>query len=291
MLDFLSPGDYRRPLTFGGRERSYRIHVPPAGESAPRNLPVVLGFHGGASNGRAFSLASGLSDKADAASFVAVYPDGTGLREKLLSWNAGNCCGYARDEMVDDVGFVRAVLDDLATVVPVDADRVFATGLSNGAMMSYRLAAEMADRIAAIAPVAGPMALDHCRPTRSVSVIHLHGTEDQFTPLEGGVGRRSVSRTQHASVAATIQAWVAADGCPPEPIVTQLPPVRDDGTQIVRYHYGPGREGSEVELYIIHGGGHTWPGRKGNTFLFGKSTENLIANDVIWDFFLRHPRR
>jgi polyhydroxybutyrate depolymerase len=289
MSPFLPPGDYQRPLPFGGRERSYRFHVPPAGETG-NPLPVVLGLHGGASNGRAFSLASGLSDKADAASFVAVYPDGTGQREKLLAWNAGNCCGYARDEMVDDVGFVRAVLDDLATVVPVDSDRVFATGLSNGAMLSYRLAAEMADRIAAIAPVAGPMALDACRPSRPVSVIHLHGTEDQFTPLEGGVGRRSVSRTQHASVATTIQAWVAADGCPPEPIVAQLPPVRDDGTQIVRYRYGPGREGSEVELYIIHGGGHTWPARKGNTFLFGKSTENLIANDVIWDFFQRHPR-
>lgn len=252
--------------------------------------PVVLGFHGGASNGRAFSVASGLNDKADAAGFVAVCPDGTGLREKLFTWNAGNCCGFARDEMVDDVGFVCAVLDDLATVAAVDPDRIFATGLSNGAMLCYRLAAEVADRIAAIAPVAGPMALDHCAPTRPVSVIHLHGTEDQFTPLEGGVGRRSVSRTNHASIAATIQTWVSVDGCPPEPTVTQLPAFHDDGTQIIRYRYGPGREAAEVELYVIHGGGHNWPGRKGNTFLFGKSTENLVANDVIWDFFQRHPQ-
>ena len=239
----LAPGDYQRNLTYGGRERTYRFHMPPAAENGV-SLPVVLVFHGGASNGRAFSLATGLSDKADSAGFVAVYPDGTGQREKLYTWNAGKCCGYARDEMVDDVGFVMVVLDELASAVAIDADRIYATGLSNGAMLSYRLAAERAERIAAIAPVAGPMALDHIAPSRPVSVIHFHGTEDQFTPLEGGVGKRSVTRTHHASVAETIQKWVAANGCPSEPSVRHLPAVRDDGTQIVRYLYAPGHAGS-----------------------------------------------
>jgi len=284
----LPPGDHLRQLTVGDRQRTYHLHIPPG--DAGGSWPLVLGFHGGASNGRAFAAASGLSDKADAAGFVVAYPNGSGEREKLLTWNAGNCCGYAYHQASDDVGFTHALLDDLAAALSIDPRRVFATGLSNGAMLAYRLAAEMADRIAAIAPVAGPVALDRCAPSRPVSVIHLHGTEDLFTPLEGGVGPRSATRVSHTSVAETIRRWVAANGCPPEPNTAQLPDLADDGTHVVRSLYGPGREGSEVVLYVIHGGGHTWPGQRSNTFLFGPSTRNLIANDAIWDFFSRHGR-
>ena len=287
MPELLPLGDHLRELTVDGRQRTYRLHIPPVGGPP---WPVVLGFHGGASNGRAFEVSSGFSEKADSAGFVAVYPNGTGEREKLLYWNAGYCCGPAYHQAVDELGFIQALLGDLATVLPLDPRRVYATGLSNGAMMSYRLAAEMADRFAAIAPVAGPMALERCAPSRAVSVIHMHGTEDQFTPLEGGVGQRSVTRVNHASIADTIRRWVAANGCPSEPQSMQLPDLVEDGTYVVRSVYGPGREGSEVVLYTIHGGGHTWPGRPSNTFLFGRSTRNLVANDAIWEFFQRHPR-
>jgi len=293
----LPPGDHFRNLQAGGRERSYWIHVPaivPSGPSlaaSDRRFPIVLAFHGGASNGQAMRRFSGLDEKADAAGFVTVYPNGTGeaIKPNLLTWNGGNCCGYAYREQIDDVGFVRLLLDDLAAVVPVDPARIFATGMSNGAMMAYRLAAELSDRIAAIGPVAGPMGLERCNPTRPVSVIHFHGTLDEFAPLEGGVGRRSVTGVSHQPVAQAIQAWVAANGCPPEPETTALPDRFDDGTHVLRHVYGPGRDGSEVVLYVIHGGGHTWPGQMANTFLFGKSTRNLIANDALWDFFERHP--
>ena len=117
MPDAIPPGDHVRELVVGGRERTYRIHLPTTGQ---RPWPVVLGFHGGASHGRAFESSSGLSEKADLAGFVAVYPNGTGEHERLLYWNAGNCCGHAYNQEIDDVAFIRALLDDLATVLSID---------------------------------------------------------------------------------------------------------------------------------------------------------------------------
>ena len=270
-------------------ERSYWLHLP-KGYDSQTPAPLVLAFHGGASNGRALRASSGLNDKADAAGFIVAYPNGTGPEEKLLYWNAGHCCGPALEHRSDDMAFVGAILDDLAAHFAIDPRRVFATGLSNGAMLSYRLAAECSERFAAIAPVAGPMAA----PTKSrrrqpVSIVHFHGTADLFTPFDGGVGKRSVTKTSHASIPHTIEAWVRANGCPPQPAIAELPPTIDDGMRIVEHSYGPGRDGAEVVLYVVEGGGHTWPGRPANTFVFGKSTQNLSANDVMWDFFCRHP--
>ncbi len=272
-----------------GRERSFWLHVPhDQGGGSPK--PLVLAFHGGASTGKALREYTGLNDKADAAGFLVAYPNGSGPDANLLYWNAGNCCGYAHEQRIDDVAFALAMLDDLNANFAIDPARVFATGLSNGAMLAYRLASECADRIAAIAPVAGPMPRIDMAPSRPVSVVHFHGTLDLFTPLEGGVGKRSVTKIDHLSIAATIEAWVKANGCPPEPKITELPASVDDGTRVIEHVYGPGRDGAEVVLYLVEGGGHTWPGRPSNTFVFGKSTRNLSANDVMWDFFSRHPR-
>jgi polyhydroxybutyrate depolymerase len=162
--------------------------------------------------------------------------------------------------------------------------------MSNGAMMAYRLASEMADVFAAIAPVAGTMGTEACNPSQGVSVIHFHGSDDEFVPVEGGVGRRSVSGTHHFSLAHTIRAWVEANGCPSQPLTETMPGLRDDSTTIVRSSYGPGRSGTEVVVYLIHGAGHTWPGRPPRPHYLGKTTYNINANDMIWDFFRRHDR-
>jgi polyhydroxybutyrate depolymerase len=190
---------------------------------------------------------------------------------------------------VDDVGFVRSLLDDLARVVTVDAKRVFATGISNGGMICYRLASELSDRIAAIAPVSGPMGTETCSPKRPVSVMHFHGTDDQFAPFKGGKGSRSSVGINFYSVDHSIRAWVKADGCPEKPAVVQLPKKADDGTSVERATYGPGKNGSEVVLITIEGGGHTWPGREPRLNFLGKSTKNISANDLMWDFFQKHP--
>ena len=151
----LAPGDHRVTLQHGGRQRSYIVHVPPAAREG-RPLPVVLNFHGGGGNAEAQQKYSRMDALADAEGFLVVYPDGTGrMADKLLTWNAGTCCAYSVTNNVDDVGFTLALLADLEARQPVDRRRVYATGLSNGAMMAWRLAVEASDRIAAIAPVAG----------------------------------------------------------------------------------------------------------------------------------------
>lgn len=126
-------------------------------------------------------------------------------------------------------------------------------------------------------------------PKRPVSVMHFHGTSDDFLPIKGGRGK-GVSGTDFFSVEHSIQTWVKADGCAEKPIVTDLPKKADDGTSVRQETYGPGKDGTEVILFIISGGGHTWPGRDTVRFL-GPSTHNISANDLMWEFFQRHPMK
>ncbi|MFN4260994.1 MAG: alpha/beta hydrolase family esterase [Gemmataceae bacterium] len=286
--DPLSPGDHERTVHVGGLTRGYLIHVPPAYDGK-KPVPVVLAFHGGGSNAEQMVEFCGLNNKADKEGFIVVYPKGSGRFEKIATWNAGNCCGYAMRREIDDVAFVKALLDDLEQTVRVDPKRVYATGMSNGAMISYRLASELSERIAAIAPVGGPMGTATCSPKRPVSVIHFHGGNDQFAPFHGGKGEKSISGTDFYSVEHSIQAWIKANGCQDKPKTEKLPNTVDDGTSIIRTTYGGGRDGVEVVLILIEGGGHTWPGRESRFAFLGKTTKNISANDAMWEFFQKHP--
>jgi polyhydroxybutyrate depolymerase len=285
----LAAGDHTRTLKHDGRTRSYIVHIPPKYDSK-RPTPVVLVFHGGGGNAEQMMRYCGVSKKADSENFIAVYPNGTGRSDHMLTWNGGNCCAYAMRNNVDDVGFTRALLDDLAKVATIDAKRVFATGMSNGGIMVYRLASELSDRIAAIAPVSGTMGAATCNPRRPVSVMHFHGTADEFVPFKGGRGSNTLTRTiNFFSVEHSINAWVKADGCSEKPAVTDMPKKIDDGTTVQRKTYGPGKDRAEVVLFIINGGGHAWPGRERGTAVLGKSTQNISAVDLMWEFFKRHP--
>lgn len=286
----LAPGDHTRALVVAGRNRNYLVHVPRS-HNASKPAPVVLAFHGGGSNASQMIHFSGLNDKADREGFLAVYPNGSGRTEQILTWNAGNCCGYALHEKIDDVEFVRKVLDDLAKAAQIDADRVYATGMSNGGMMAYRLASELSDRIAAVAPVSGPMGTDDCHPKRPVSVLHFHGTDDKFAPFNGGRGERSLSQTNFHSVEHSIRRWIKANGCREKPEIKEEPAHVQDGTKVTRKTWGGGKNGAEVILLEIEGAGHTWPGRKPGLMFLGKSTQNISANDEMWEFFLKHPRK
>jgi polyhydroxybutyrate depolymerase len=288
--DPLKPGDLTRSIEVDKRPRSYIVHVPP-GYDGSKAVPVVLAFHGGGANAENMVQFCGLNEKADKEGFIVVYPNGTGRLEKVLTFNAGNCCGYAMENKVDDVAFTRALLDDLAKVAKIDPKRVYATGMSNGAIMAYRLASELSDRIAAIAPVAGPMGTEKCDPKRPVPVIHFHGTDDQNAPFKGGKGEKSISGTNFYSVDHSIKAWVKANGCKEEPVTVQLPKKVNDGTAVEVKSYGGGKDGAEVVLVTIEGGGHTWPGREPRVKFLGKSTKNVSANDLMWEFFVKHPMK
>ncbi|MHB1038148.1 MAG: CE1 family esterase [Pirellulales bacterium] len=283
--DPLGPGDHTRSLKMGEADRSYLVHVPPKYDGK-EPTPVVLVLHGAGTNGPITVFFCGMNKKADEAGFIAVYPNGTGLADLMLTWNAGGFRG--KEGNADDVAFLAKMLDDLATKVNVDPKRVYATGMSNGGMMCYRLAAELSDRIAAVAPVAGTMAIDKYNPKRAVPVMHFHGAADKMVPF-GGPSGRTPKFLGFKSVEDTIKICAKANGCPEEPKTDKLPDKAGDGTPVTKNTYGPGKDGSEVVLFIIEGGGHTWPGQQPPVGFIGKSTKNISANDLIWEFFEKHP--
>jgi len=287
----LELGNHVRTLVINGRRRSFLVHVPP-NYDPKKATPVVLAFHGACMNGASMALFSGLSAKADDAGFIVVYPDGVGIGQTFLFFNAFFPPGGAilGDNPPDDVAFTAKLLDDLATVCNVDTKRVFATGMSNGGMMCHRLAAELSDRIAAIAPVSGTLAMDDIHPARPVPAIIFHGTADTIVPFDGPKGAKRVA-LKIKGVEDTVKAWVEADGCQPDPTITTLPDTAHDGTTVKRHDYGSGKDGAEVVLYVIEGGGHTWPGQQPPVAFLGKSTSDISANDLIWDFFQKHPTK
>lgn len=280
----LTPGDHVRHLQTGGLPRSYRVHLPP-GQPSGQALPVVLALHGAGMNGALMARFCGLNTTADQAGFVAVYPDGTGAGPFLV-WNAGGFTGRLAEGRPDDVAFVAALLDDLATVLPVDTNRVYACGLSNGAMMCYRLAAELSTRIAAIAPVAGTIAIAESQPQRPVPVLHFHGTADTLVPFAAGSPKGPM---QFKGVEDSIQTWVKLNGCADAPRTELLTQPGDD-LPVTRRTYSGGRGGAEVVLVEIQGGGHTWPGQAPMVGFLGRTTTNVHANNLIWEFFQKHPR-
>ncbi|MCX5828352.1 MAG: hypothetical protein NTV58_10190 [Deltaproteobacteria bacterium] len=283
----LGSGDHIRTLIVDGLKRHYLVHIP-AKYDPKQATPVVIAFHGGGANADHMVKFSGLDKKSDTAGFIVVYPYGTGRLSKILTFNGMNCCGYAMRNKIDDVEFTRKILDDLAKLVNIKPKRVFATGMSNGAIMAHRLGSELSDRIAAIAPVAGTMGTESIVSKRAVSVIHFHGTADESLPFKGGRGK-GLSDTDFYSVEHSVHAWVKANGCKEDPLVEKFPDTAKDGTTIIRKTYGGCKDGAEVVLVEIEGGGHTWPGQKPPIKALGKSTDNISANDLMWDFFLKHP--
>jgi polyhydroxybutyrate depolymerase len=295
----LAPGDHEITLVHGQLQRSYIVHVPPqAGAGKP--LPVVLNFHGGGAHAQVQQRYSLMDATADREGFIAVYPNGSGgIGGRLLTWNAGACCGPAAASRVDDVGFAIALLDDLARRVALDQERVYATGLSNGSMMAYRLAAEAAPRIAAVAGVAGAMTLARFSPALPVPVMHIHSVDDGRALYDGGLGPAfpfTDTRVLHEPVDAMLRKWIARDGCPARPQVEQ--PVRGRAGQADAAHtatrsvYGPCRDGTEVVLWKLTGAGHVWPGGVQDylPWLLGAGTAVIDANSEMWKFFSRFRR-
>jgi polyhydroxybutyrate depolymerase len=284
---WLRPG-MTRTLIVGGLKRTYVVHVP-KGNDSKNPIPVVLALHGATMNGPMMAWFSGLNKKADESGFIVVYPNGTGSSSSF-TWNGGNCCGSATQNNVDDVAFIDALLDDLMTSYHVDTRRIYATGMSNGAIMAYRLAVELSDRIAAIAPVSGALGTEIGHPKRPVSVLHLHGTLDEFIPFDGGKGAKSTSQTDFCSVDQTIRAWVTSNGCNRGPQVDVLSKSGDEMT-VTRKTHSAGKDGTEVILVVIEGGGHTWPGMRSQAKILGKSALSISANDLMWKFFEKHAMK
>jgi polyhydroxybutyrate depolymerase len=296
----LAPGDHDRTLEVAGSERSYILHVPPHVRDR-KPLPLVIAFHGGGGHAESQQKYSRLDRVGDREGFVTVYPDGSrGIGRRLLTWNAGSCCGPAMRENVDDVGFVRALVDEIARLVPLDRTRVYATGLSNGAMMSHRLAADAPELIAAIAPVGGANDVRPRPGALAVPVMHVHSVDDPRALYGGGLGPPfplTRQRVMHTPVEELVGRWVAHDACEKDP---QVDPARrgaagsrDDGHSATRMTWRGCRDGSEVVLWKLTGAGHVWPGGERDFLvrLLGPGTSIIDVNEEMWRFFSRFSRR
>lgn len=289
----LVPGDQAVTLMHDGRERISIVHMP-RGASEARALPVVLNFHGGGGHGANEQEYSLMDRLADRESFIVVYPNGTGrLGKRLLTWNAGTCCGYAAVNNIDDAGYVRSLIAKMAEMIPIDRRRIYGTGLSNGGMMAYRLAAEAGDIFAAVAPVAGGMVLPAIKSARAVPVMHIHSVDDPRAIYSGGLGPPfplTNNRVFHPSIDQMIVRWVNHNGCVAEPIIAERRTDRDGRSHTAtRYVYTDCRDGAEVVLWKLGGAGHVWPGGKQKYMerILGPSTDIIDANQEMWNFFKR----
>lgn len=286
----LTAGNYERSFQHDGRDRRYLLHIPP-GYKPGTPTAVVLAFHGGGSNPDRFRETSDLDKFADEKGFVVVYPAGTGDKSSMLTWNILVTDTYATANKVDDLGFVKKMLVDLEANVTVDKKRLYATGMSQGAMLCYRLACDkdLSARIAAIAPVSGVMTVSpkDCEAARPVPVIHFHGQEDMVIPYAGGLAKRAPKSENVVwpSVATTLENLRKKDGVSDKP----------EGQQTVgkaRHERYTGKRGVDIELWTLEDGGHTWPG--GNApailgFVLGKTNRDISANEKMWAFFEKHP--
>jgi polyhydroxybutyrate depolymerase len=262
--DTLSPGTYRDSIECDSRVRTFIVHVPPSYDSRSP-IPVVLMFHGRGGSGMLFE-ASGMDMVADRERFIVVYPNAF---PSDGSWNDGGGGTGAATANIDDVAFVSALIDHLESKANVDPKRIYAAGMSNGAMLCHRLGCELSDKIAAIGAVSGTIMIDACNPSRPVPVIMVHGTADPLVTWDGspGTGR------PHTSVPRTVEMWLEADGCEK----TANKPYMD----LIEVHgeyQGDCPDGIDIVLCTVESGGHDWP-----------VNDVFNVNAMLWDFFRDHP--
>lgn len=301
LVSFATPPgkNEKASLIHDNLERTFHIHFPDKYIKSTR-LPLVIALHGKGGEGESMILVTrrGFDSLADRDGFIVVYPDGIDK-----GWNDGRIDEESNDrahkENIDDVGFISALIDRMVNDYNIDPNRVYVTGISNGAIMSYRLACELSSKITAIAPVDGniPYLLsDECSPSRPVSVLAINNVDDPLVPFEGGEIWGHFHRVKLGkvlSVNESIGFWIRMNKCSEIPLIDQEPD-RDpnDGTRVLRKEFKNGIEGTEVILYKIDGGGHTWP--DGLQYLpawvIGRTSRDINANEVIWTFFKKHSR-
>jgi polyhydroxybutyrate depolymerase len=291
--------DLRASFIHDNLKRTFNIHIPSFYDKSVQ-LPLVIALHGRGGNGASMILITrkGFNKLADKDGFIMVYPDGI-----ELNWNDGRMDEEANDrahkENIDDVGFISALIDSMIKDYNINPKRVYVTGISNGAIMSYRLACELSPKITAIAPVDGniPYLLStHCSPSQSVSVLAINNLNDPLVPFGGGEIYGHFHRVKLGrvlSVNESIGFWVNRNRCSITPVVTEEPD-RDpkDGTRVTRTQYINGIDETEVILYAIEGGGHTWPGgfQYLPAWIIGKTSRDIDADEIIWSFFKEHCR-
>ncbi|OLP17208.1 hypothetical protein BST81_17835 [Leptolyngbya sp. 'hensonii'] len=281
-------------LSVGNLKRTYRIHLPPRYDDKTR-LPLVIVLHGFGGNGRNGLEQGKWIEKSEREGFLVVGPEGVlkqpGQRESFLrnprSWNSGPKETPAAVRQVDDVGFMRALIDHLLATGWVDENRIYVTGFSNGAAMTFRVGLELSDRIAAIAPVSNTLLVQPQPLQRPVSLLLLFGTADPINPMTGGQVTRSGQTITRPAAIDSWKTWAQLLQCPAEPQIIY------DRDGVKGRAFRPCTADAEALFYTVEGMGHVWPG--GRNYLpertIGKSSNAIDATDLIWEFFRRHPKK
>ena len=291
-----------------GRTRSYLLYVPSTYAPATP-VSLIMTFHGGGGNSQSQMETSQMNVLADQEGFIVAYPQGTGLLPKVNTWNVGPCCGYAQEHKVDDVTFVSMLIGEIRKSYAVDGRRIYATGLSNGAMMSHRLACQLSDKIAAVAPIAGGLNLggdfSSCLPSRKVSVLNFHGTTDDnylyyCDKPEGCRGPDAGSQNElRVSIPSVVHDWVVRNSIPESS--KQI--TYQKGIETCEMYSSPTKDVEvglctarptnplKVGSIVYDGGGHAMPGgiRNVGSADADVPTQDISANDAMWTFFKAHP--
>ena len=263
-------------ITHDGIERDYILYVPEIYDGSTA-VPLVLNFHGFGSSASQQMFYGDFRDIADTEGFLLVHPEGTTLIGNQF-WNVGF---PGLSSTIDDVGFTEALIDELATLYTIDLDRVYATGMSNGGSMSFLLACQLSEKIAAVASVTGSMTqdtFDDCNAQLPTPVLQIHGTEDDVVSYN--------ENNLSLPIPDVISYWVDHNNCETTPTTTTLPDVDvSDGSTIEYSVYEDGDNGITTEHMKVIGGGHTWPGSVLNT---AGTNQDIDASLEIWLFFSRY---
>ena len=286
----LGADDYHFTLQYGGLTRKYNVHLP-QGYNKNITAPVVIYLHGGGGsiNG---AYQDGMDKFSNKLSFILVIPAGTGpIPDKLLTWNSGKwdtdeCCGQAYKNNLDDVGFLSRMIDEVEQKFNVDRNRIFVTGISNGAMMSYRLACELSDKIAAVAVVAPPAVPEGCMPSRPIAIMQIDGTADPAVPINGGKGGGIIGKPlQVQAPQDVVNSWIQRNEC-----ALTFTTIYQKG-KATCIAYGPCKDGVEVEFCKVEDMGHTWP--SGHQYMPVDKVGPVsydISFEQMWEFFKKHPK-
>jgi polyhydroxybutyrate depolymerase len=284
-----SRGDSEKTINVDGVEREYYVHIPREYDGF-EPVPLVLALHGGGGEGDKMDRLTGFNDVADEEGFIVVYPQGINGR-----WNDGRYVpSLLPVEPPDDVSFLGELVKQLSVDYDIDENRVYATGISNGAFMSYRLAVEYPDVFAAVAGVAAQVSVslkDKYPPERPIAVMMVLGDRDPLVPYEGGeINLFGIKRGEVLSAKESVAMWTENNGCSETPVTTYYEDIDGGDSSVARRDEYGSDTGADVVLITIEGGGHTWPGgwQYISEKIVGKTNRDINASLVIWEFLEEH---
>ena len=293
----LRPGNHSRSLEVNALDRNYILHVPAAVHDG-KSLPLLIVLHGAYGSGRRMQAALGFDDYADTRGFYVAYPDSHDPPEGPLSsrWNDGRETLKEDIQVVDDVGFILAMIEVIAAAVPLDRTQIFVTSASNGGMLTYRLGCETSGIFAGIAPMIAniPAAVaSSCAPPGPIAVLAINGTVDPFMPYAGGEvcpdSGAGCEKGLVLSAAESLAVFVRVNGCSSSTQTETLPILEEDGTLVQKISHIACDVAGQTWLYAIHEGGHSWPPIPPQLAISGQATSNLDATQIIVDTFFPEP--